>query len=261
MAKSFTMFAGVFSLVGLSASCIQAQESESLGQAANDPTASLLALQFADWYTSDFHNLPGDANQVVFRPVIPFSTGNFNHIMRATVPFITDSPVLSDGLSDTILFDLVVFDASWGRWGVGPVALFPTGGSTRGADKWAAGPAAGFTVAKGKLLWGFFNQNLFTYASEGSGPDVNISILQPIFNYSLGNGWSVGVSEMTVTYDWEAQRWASLPLGAQLNKLVRIGGQAVQLSGQYEHDFADDALADPSDTFRFTTKFLFPTGG
>lgn len=66
---------------------------------------------------------------------------------------------------------------------------------------------------------------------------------------------------MTITYDWQAQRWSSLPLGAQLAKVVHLGGQAVQLSGQYEHDFADNNLTDPSDTFRFTTKLLFPTGG
>lgn len=141
-------------LLGLATLSSAHAGSESLSQDASDPTASLLTLQYADWYTGGFHNLPGeDANQVVFRPVIPFSTGNLNHIMRATVPIITDNPVLSDGLSDIVLFDLVVFEASWGRWGVGPVALFPTGGKTRGADKWAAGPAAGFTATSGKLLW------------------------------------------------------------------------------------------------------------
>ena len=87
-----------------------------------------------------------------------------------------------------------------------------------------------------------------------------MSVLQPILNYQLGQGWAIGVSEMTFTYDWEADRWSSLPLGVQLSKLVRFGQQPVQFSGQYEHDFADDGIIGPADTFRFTMKLLFPTG-
>ena len=30
---------------------------QSLGQAASDPTASLMSFQFNDWYTANYHNL------------------------------------------------------------------------------------------------------------------------------------------------------------------------------------------------------------
>ncbi len=233
--------------------------SQSLGQAAEDPTASLMSAQLADWYTSRFHGLDDeDANTVVLRSAIPFQTGDLNHILRATIPFITDSPFLDSGLSDMTLFDLMVFDQSWGRWGVGPVALLPTGGSKRGAEQWALGPAIGFTAKKGKLLWGAFNQNLFSYAGDNDRTPVNASVLQPIVSYGLGHGWSTGVSEMTFTYDYEAGRWASLPLGAKFAKLVKFGKLPVQFSLQYEHDFADQR-GTPEDTIRFAMKFLFPT--
>ncbi|MGB2933334.1 MAG: hypothetical protein WBE08_10570 [Methyloceanibacter sp.] len=63
-------------MAALSPSNAQEASSEALSQEANDPTASLITLQFANWYTSDFHNLPdADSNTVVFRPVIPFKTG------------------------------------------------------------------------------------------------------------------------------------------------------------------------------------------
>ncbi len=104
---------------------------QSLGQAAEDPTASLMSVQISDWYTARFHGLDDeDANSVVLRSAIPFKTGDLNHILRATIPFITDSPFLDSGLSDITLFDLMVFNQSWGRWGIGPVALFPTGAAT-----------------------------------------------------------------------------------------------------------------------------------
>ena len=84
--------------------CAQEQGGQSLGQAAEDPTASLMSLQIADWYTASFHKLDGeDANTVVLRPVIPFRTGCLNHILRATIPSITDSPARVTGLSDITL--------------------------------------------------------------------------------------------------------------------------------------------------------------
>lgn len=273
VASLLTLSAGVWAFVGVlipaqaaepiatnaPASDAEARGDQSLGQAANDPTASLMSLQISDWYNIRFHGLDDeDANTVVVRSAIPFQTGDLNHIFRVTVPFITDNPVLDTGLSDITLFDLVVFNQSWGRWGVGPVALLPTGGSGRGTEKWALGPAVGFVARDGKLLWGAFNQNLFTYAGDDSRDDVNVSVLQPILNLGLGHGWAVGVSEMTFSYDYHAGRWSSLPLGVSLSKLVKFGKLPVQFSLQYEHDFADEPR-DPEDTVRFAVKFLFPT--
>jgi hypothetical protein len=192
---------------------------QSLSEAANDPTASLMSLQIYDSYTTNFHKLSGSANTVVFRPVIPFKLGDTNNILRITAPIITSNPILDSGLSDLTIFNLLVFNESWGRWGVGPVALIPTGGGNRGAEKWALGPAIGFTAMQGKLLWGLFNQNLFSFAGDSDRQNVNLSILQPILFYGLGNGWSIGNSEMSITYDWETSRFSSLPLVCQYNSI------------------------------------------
>jgi len=50
-------------------------------------------------------------------------------------------------------------------------------------------------------LWGLFDQDLFIIGGDDSHPDVNISNLRPLFNVSLGEGWSVGFSEMNYVYD------------------------------------------------------------
>jgi hypothetical protein len=232
---------------------------DALNQSASDPTASLMSVQIANWYNARFHGLSDeDANTGVLRSAIPFETGELKHIFRITLPVITDHPALDTGVSDTTLFDLIVFDQSWGRWGAGAVALLPTGGSSRGGEQWALGPAVGFTAKKGQLLWGVFNQNLFTYAGDDGRTPVNASIFQPIANYGLAHGWSVGASEMTFTYDWEASRWSNLPLGVGVSKLHRFGQQSVQFNLQYEHNFADQR-GDAADTIRCSMKFLFPT--
>lgn len=238
-----------------------AQDSgQDLSQAASDPTAPLMNFQLQNYYSPSV-NLTGEAAQnfVQLRTAIPFRLGGTQNIFRAMLPVFTETPSGDTGVSDTVLFDLVTFDESWGRWGAGVVGLVPTGADGLSANKWAAGPAIGFTAPKGRLLIGVFNQNLFSFAGDDDVRDVDVSILQPIVNWSLGHGWSVGASEMNVTWDWEASAWSSLPFGAKLNKLVHIGGHPVQLSVSYERNFADD-FAVPRDLYGVGLKLLLPAG-
>lgn len=240
----------------------EAPGGQSLSQAASDPTASLLSIQLQNQYVSEYHGLAdetGDA--LLFRAAVPFRTGRLKHIARVTAPIVLDSPSDTTGLGDVVLFDLIVFDASWGRWGLGPVIQLPTASEDAlGSGKWSAGPAIGFTAQSGKLLWGVFNQNLFSFAGDDGRPDVNVSSIQPIVNYSLPCKWSIGTTEMNFVYDWDREEWAALPLGVRVSKLVKLGKLPLQLTAGYEHDFADDRVG-PADTFILTLKFLLPLGG
>lgn len=157
-----------------------------------------------------------------------------------------------------MLFDLIKFEKSWGRWGIGPVLLVPTAtDDALGAGKWAAGPALGFVARSNKLMWGLFNQNLFSFAGDGGRRDISLSILQPIVNYSLPEKWSIGTSEMNVTYDWHRDAWAALPLGVKLAKMVKFGKRPVQFTGSYEYNFANDDVALKW-TVSFAVKLLLP---
>jgi hypothetical protein len=236
-----------------------AHAEQSLEQAASDPTASLMSLQIADWHAFNYHHSDADDNTVTLRSALPFKIGEQKHILRVTLPFITDNPALDNGLSDTSVFDLAVFDRSWGRFGIGLVGVLPTGGSARGAEKWGLGPALGFIMQADDFIWGLFNQNVFTVAGEDNRTDINQSALQPIFTKKLGSGWSIGLSEMQITYDWETHRWSALPLGVGTSKLQKFGDQPIQFNFQYEHNFADDKTV-PSDIVRFSAKLLLKTG-
>jgi hypothetical protein len=234
-------------------------DGQSLEQAANDPTASLMSVQIQNLYSGDYHNLDNETgNSLLLRSAVPFTTGSLKHIARGTLPFVTHSPSGKSGLSDLTLFDLIAFDQPWGRWGVGPVMLFPTATDEQlGTGKWAIGPALGFVARSQKLMWGLFNQNLFSFAGDSAREEVKVSILQPIVNYSLPDKWSIGVSEMNVTYDYVKSAWTLLPLGVKVAKLVKFGKLPVQFSGAYEYNFADDFVA-PQWAVNFTVKFLFP---
>ncbi|MFG6157623.1 hypothetical protein ACGTNG_02320 [Halomonas sp. 1390] len=233
-------------------------QQDDLGTAANDPTASVTAFQLQDFYTYRYHNLSDEeGNRLQFRAAIPFTAGGMNHIFRVTLPYVTDAPGGSSGWSDITLFNLATFDRSWGRFGAGAVALLPTGEDGLSAEKWGLGPAVGFVAGQPWGIWGLFNQNMFTVDGDDDYRDVNISIIQPIVNYNLGDGWSAGASDMSVTYDWERDKWVSLPLGVALNKLVTLGGLPVQFTTSYEHNFFDEGVS-PSDTVNLTAKLLLP---
>ena len=95
-------------------------DGQSLDQAANDPTASLMNVQLQNLYSGKYHNLDDESgNTFQIRSAVPFQTGSLKHIVRVTLPIVTDSPSGESGLGDLVLFDLVAFDKSWGRWGPG----------------------------------------------------------------------------------------------------------------------------------------------
>jgi len=216
-----------------------------------------MSVQIQDVYAGAYHQLDDESgNTVLLRSAVPFQFGGMNNIARVTLPVVTDSPSGESGVGDVAVFDLIVFNADWGRWGIGPVMLLPSGEDGLSAEQWAIGPAVGFTVSQPGFLWGVFNQNLFSFAGDGM-QDVNVSTIQPIFNYSLPDKWSVGTSDMTLVYDWDRHDWTALPLGVKLAKLVKFDQLPVQFVGSYEHNFADDYVA-PEWTFNFTVKFLFP---
>lgn len=86
---------------------------------------------------------------------------------------------------------------------------------------------------------------------------MNVSTLQPIINYPLGNGWALGTSEMVFTYDWDSSEFVSLPIGVKLSKLVKMGGVPVQWQLSYERDYYDSGTG-PKDTVGLTAKLLIP---
>lgn len=244
--------------IALTATTATAQDdAQSLAQAASDPTASLMSFQLQDFWSVNLHGSDESRNLAQFRAAIPFEAFGYSNIARLTLPAVTDGPGVDAGLADATLFNLVTFDRDWGRFGVGAVALLPTGGETRGAEQWALGPAAGFVARPGKWLLGAFTQNLFTVAGESERDGVTLSTLQPIVTYALGDGWSVGASDMTFVYDWEGGELASIPLGVKISKLTRALGPPVQIQLSYERNFFDDRGA-ARDTLGLTLKLLLP---
>jgi hypothetical protein len=121
------------------------------------------------------------------------------------------------GLGDVQIHDLIVFEESWGRWGIGPsVEITPNSGTDD--DTFRAGPAAG-AVAKNKH-WnlGFLTQNILSECASQSR-------LQPILAYKFDDQWSVGIGQSEFRYAWNDDTWTQIPLGIQGDHIMDVHGQ------------------------------------
>ena len=219
----------------------QAPSADQLAAQATDPTASLMSFQLNDWYTARFHDVGDSANQIVFRAAIPFAWGDTHHIFRITQPYVTSSPTGTTGLTDTTIFDLVVFNQPWGRWGVGISGTLPTGQDGLTTDKWTAGPAAGFVNSSStQYNWGLFAQTFFSFAGRDDAPSVGLVNIQPIFSYQLGGGRSLSLGNSSLIYDMRNSRWASLMLGANYGQVVTFWGHKWRPNFEVNYDFKND---------------------
>jgi len=244
-----------------------------LAQQARNPTASLTMFQILVNYTSGFHNLEGaDMTSVTLMPVIPFKTGKLSHIARVTLPWVASSPdwaLLQDsgpdvprvpgislppdyvptadvnGLGDTAVFDLMLFNAPWkGKIAAGVSAMVPTATDpVLGTEKWSLGPAVGGVVQAGKLLAGAIVLTNFSVAGKSDRDDVRLLSFQPFASYGLSGGWSIETPNMMF-------KWTALPLGARIGKLATFGKQPVRFFAEAEYNFVDTGVGSRW-TFRF----------
>jgi hypothetical protein len=223
----------------LAAASASAQETdEDLAAKATDPTASLMSFQLNDWYTASLHDAGGTVNQVVFRSAIPFEAFGQSNIFRITLPAFTNTPSGRTGIGDTTVFNLTVFNESWGRWGVGVAGSIPTARDGLGVEKWTAGPAFGFVNSANKQVnWGLFTQTFFSFAGDDDAPDVGIVNLQPIASYQLGGGRSLSLGNSAFIYDTEHSRWASLLAGLNYGQVVTWAGHKWRPNVEVDYDF------------------------
>ena len=196
--------------------------SEDLAQQAADPTAPLMAFNLKYELVPSFYGLQDTGHAFGFQPVIPFRVWKQNNLLRVTVGYGIAGPG-NRGLDSVSVFDLIVFNQKWGRWGVGPLVQFlPNRGP--GRDTALAGAAVGFVARKGKWNLGLFNQNLF-------GQNTRFSSLQPIIAYVMGGGWSLATRRCPVGYRLDPTAARQCPArGAtrQGNETRRTAGTAVR---------------------------------
>lgn len=248
----------------LGAAMAGAEEDADLAQQLQNPVADLISLPIQ--FNGDRVG-PDDTwrSFVNVQPVIPFNLNDdLNLISRTILPINTREPFVTtddeiEGLGDivqSLFFSPSAPTASGWIWGVGPVFLLPTGGETRGAEKWGIGPTAVALKQQNGFTYGALANHIWSFAGESDRDDVNASFFQPFLSYSLPSATTFFVNSES-TYDWRENQW-TVPINFGAKQLVPIGGQPVQfgLSARY---WAEAPENGPDGWgARFEVTFLFP---
>jgi len=144
-------------------------------------------------------------------------------------------------------------------WGVGPVFVLPTATSkVLGQGKLSMGPSVVALVQPGHWTLGALINNAWSVTGSGGRPDVNQMTLQYFINYNLKNGWYLSSSPV-VTANWQAASgnvW-TVPVGGGVGRVVRLGMQPANISGQFYGNAAYPSGGSPWG-MRLQISFLFP---
>jgi hypothetical protein len=199
--------------------------------------------------------------QMTIQPLVPVALdADWSLIVRPLLQATySPEPRQRFGLGDVqpSFFVTPARTAEW-DWGVGPALQFPTATSNElGTGKWSAGPTGALFYSEGPWLGGAIVTQLRSFAGAHRTA-VNQTSTEVQLSYNFESGWYVQ-TDPTITYDWSAaasNAW-TLPIGLDIGKVTKIGGQNVSLQiGGY------DALKRPTGApqwiIRAEISFLFP---
>jgi hypothetical protein len=184
-------------------------------------------------------------------------TYNYAYVFRLKLPIVTAAPAESvTGSGDLQTYALAVVDGPRGQWLPGITARFPTANDSLGTGKYSLGPAVGYATRSGRFAFGFFAQSFFSVIGPSSRAPVGKSKVAPVLRYALPNGWRLGLSTMTFTYDWVINRWTDVPLGVRVEKHNLGPLNRINVYLEFERNLAD--ISDtPGWTIRTSAQWTF----
>jgi hypothetical protein len=222
----------------------EAQDTEALARASQNPVANLISLPFQN--NTNFNAGPFNRTQDILniQPVIPMPLGtDWNVISRTIVPLMSQpSPIFdsssTNGIGD-ITQSLFLSPSHPGPliWGVGPVYTIPSASDAiLGTGKVLAGPTAVALVTPGHWVIGALVNNQWSVAGDPNRKSINAFLAQPFVNYNMAGGWFLTYSPIIMA-DWTApsgQQW-TVPVGGGFGRVFKIEGQAynASISGYY----------------------------
>ena len=171
----------------------------------------------------------------------------------------------SSGAGDAEYFALFIpLEWSTGRWGIGPQVNFPADDAKFGSDVWRYGFATAWLerLAGEKILTGLLVQQTWgkTDPEDTERTVAQPITIQPVFNYSLKNGYYVNIGETAFSYNWDASAWL-IPLGFRFGKVfINKNGSTYNVYAEVRKSVIyDDWPGSVIDNaVRFNVSYAFP---
>lgn len=228
-----------------------AQDAPSAAAQANNPLANMTAFNIQDYYIGELTESDDSANQAWLRYAKPFSVGNSNWLMRASLP-INTFPTPPRGEKETSVGDLNMFAAyliDTGNpavsFGIGPQITAPTAGKDElGSEKWSAGFAnVLFNANSPKLQYGYLLTWQESFDGDDARDDVNMAAFQPFAMYQLGGGKYLRSAPIWV-FDLEDGDY-SMPLGIGIGQVIKKDKTVYNVFVEPQFSVADEGPGQP----------------
>jgi len=174
-------------------------------------------------------------NQVDIQIAFPHEALDMSHILRITVPYVTSQPSGERGLSDVVIFDVVLYPRKWGMLAVGGVGSLGTYKGP-GIDTLALGPAVGAILKKNKWTYGAFNQNFLSFG------DIARTQIQPVLAYTYSDKVSFAIGDAQWTIDWNKGRFVDIPISGQVNYIAQIQQQPIRLFLNLQYNAVNEPI-------------------
>jgi len=241
----------VVAIFTVASAAYAAEGSNDMAQ-ANNPLANMVAVSLHNYYIGEYTGSDEDGNQFWLRYAQPFSVGDTNWLMRASLP-LNSYPFGDNGSTDTGLGDLnllaaYLFDTGNPgiSFGVGPLLNAPTATEdTLGAEKWSAGFAnVFFNATSKKFQYGYLLTWQASFAGEDDRDDVNMGAFQYFALYQLGGGWYLRSTPIWA-YNFENDTY-SVPLGLGIGKVIPTDKVVFNLLVEPQVSVLDDGETWPS---------------
>jgi len=236
-----------------------------LAKAAQNPVANLISFPLQNNTAFGIGPYERAQNVLNIQPVIPFHISEkWNLITRTILPVVwqpNDQPTQGwFGFGD-LNPSLFLSPAKPGKliWGVGPAFVFPTASAEQlGQGKFSLGPSVVVLSTPGHWVLGALVNNVWSVAGPHERAVVNQMLLQWFVNYNMKKGWYFTTSPI-ITADWRAPsgNQAVVPFGGGMGRIMKIGFQPVNITGQFYGNAVHPAGASPW-SMRLQIQLLFP---
>jgi hypothetical protein len=235
---------------------------------AENPVARLITLPLR--YEGDFdngHDKDTKSQFQVSQAVVPFSLSEgWALITRTKLPLIVQPPKKSGDQWSTGLgngYTTFFLSPAYGHgiyWGAGPLIYYPSTNASVGVDRWGSGPSVAFLKKdESPYVYGTVVNNIWTFGGPSPrGKRTNSLLINPIFSYHFGDGWSVG-SSPDITTNWLASgdKW-TVPVGGGFSKTVKLGAQPIKLALESYYNAIRPSSGNDTWLLQFTVTFVFP---
>lgn len=213
---------------------------------ANNPLANFKAFNIHDYAIGELTGSDDlTANQAWLRYAQPFTIGESNWLLRASLPIMTN-PVNADnshksGIGDFNVFAAYMIDVGNPgiSFGIGPQLTLDTSTDDRlGSGKNSAGLANVLFNAESPIFqYGYLLTWQGSFSGDDNRDDVNMGAFQPFAMYQLGGGTYLRSTGIMI-YDFEHDTY-TVPIGFGIGQVIPTDNVVYNVFIEPQYSIAD----------------------